>query len=162
MRAATLEQANLELEASLSPRIFRDQAGAKEALAQFVPVTARVEYVPDEECKRTAEQIVVTLHWAGWNFVHGGEKNPKESVFFDDVTVNAWAAGPVSADVTRAADAATALISELNRVGIAASPGGAAIDELPKGIVLIKVGLRPNPAQRRLRTGVGGNTLEVP
>jgi hypothetical protein len=64
-----LRAANLELEASLSARIFRSQKAAIEALGRFAPVRTRIEYPPGncDDCEATAEQICVVLHDARWH-----------------------------------------------------------------------------------------------
>ena len=116
-------------------------------------MVALVEYLPgDTECRRTAEHIHSMLDAAGWDLkpLH---RASEEAVFMDGITVfmdqSITHPAPVPDDVQHADDAADALLDELNRMGVRASMIGA---NKPHALIVIRVGLRPNPAaQRRSR-----------
>ena len=76
-----LRKDNLELESSLSPRIFNDQGEAGKRLSIFAPVNAIIEYLPDRECKRTTQQIALTLDLANWSII-AVRANPDERDYF--------------------------------------------------------------------------------
>ncbi len=132
MKAEKLHKENIDLEASLSPRIFKDQGGAARNLAVFTPVNAVIEYFPDFECRRTAGQIAGTLAMARWRFKLPIE-NPDEAFFSEGVTVGINAAGSeaMAPDIRRAAAAVDVLIVELNKTGIKAGSMPFVV-ELPK------------------------------
>ena len=145
VKAEQLHKENLELEASLSPRIFKEQVGAGERLSKFAPVNAVIEYLPEMECKHTAELIFTALqNFAKWNILEF-RANPNAIEFFDGVIVQVDTAGIVPEDVSRAGRAAEALISELNKTNIKAWRQAAA-QNFPIGVVVIRVGMKPNPA----------------
>jgi hypothetical protein len=75
--------------------------------------------------------------------------NPNEFVFFDGVIVQVNAAGIVPEDVERADKAAEALISELNKTKIA-SRMHAGDSAFPLGTIVVRVGMKPNPALERI------------
>jgi len=143
-----LHRENLELEASLSPRIFKDQSGAAKVLSVFSPINAVIEYLPDRECQRTAGQIALTLNMAGWTFP-AAKANPDEAAFFDEVIVQVNAAGVVPPEVRKAGDAADALVVELNKTDIKARRHAADLS-VAQGVIVIRVGMKPNPALKRL------------
>jgi hypothetical protein len=148
LSATQLEEDNLALEASLSPRTFEDQGAAADALKPFVPVAAVVEYLPDLECKRTGERVAFVLTSAGWR-LGPVRANPNESEFLDGITVQVNAAGAVPEDTQRAARAADALVAELNKRGLKAMRG-APDPKYEQGLVVVHVGMKPEPATERL------------
>jgi hypothetical protein len=70
-------------------------------------------------------------------------------VFFDGVIVQVDTAGTVSEAGRRARDASEALIDELKKSGIEAR-SHAADRSFPQGTIVIRVGMKPNPALQRL------------
>ena len=149
VKAEHLHKENLDLESELSPRIFKDQYGAGKALEPFAPVNAVIEYLPDRECRDTAGQIALTLHdFAKWKLL-SVNANSDESEFFDGVIVQIKSAGPVGEEVKRAEAGAEALISELNKTNIKARRHASARN-FPEGVVVIRVGMKPNPALERI------------
>ena len=69
VRAEQLHKDNLELEASLSDRFFRNQNDAIKALEQFRGTQASIKFPDDRECRSTAEQINLVLWEAKWKVV---------------------------------------------------------------------------------------------
>jgi hypothetical protein len=157
LRAEQLHKENLELEASLSPRLFKDQGGAGTRLSRFIPIKAVIEYAPDVECKRTAGQISVTLNdFAKWTLL---AVEPSEDVVFDGVLVQLGAqrisVNSKREGVERIRSAVAALVVELNRTNIKARTHAADF-KYPEDVVIVRVGIKPNPAMERIERELKG------
>lgn len=156
LRSEQLHKENIELEKALSGRIFNNQDDAARQLAKFGPVDVLIEYLPDWECRRTAGQVAFVLSEAKWN-ITGFVANPNDSVFFDGVGVAVNASGPVPEPIRRASDAGYALVAELNKTDITATTRAMGLS-FRLGLVVVRIGLKPNPVAQRLR-GISGNAL---
>jgi hypothetical protein len=168
IKAEELRKANLDLEATLSPRLFDDQDGAAKALRPFVPISAAIEYLPDLECSRTAEQINFTLQQAGWQVIKHEAANAGAK-FFDGVIVQVSddltprlagtpQGGAANDELVRrwrdtrqlvkhGSAAADTLVGELNKTHIGARTS-AVDDAYPTGTIVVRIGMKPIPPGR--------------
>ena len=154
----------LELEASLSDRIFQDQGASANALSVFAGTVAFVEYQDNAECKGAAEQINFVLRTAKWpTFGSPGENG---AAFFEGVTVSVgdkelmelMRDGRAMSELrlfqalrdkeSRSIQPADSLVAELNQHGIEARRH-ASDARFPAGTLVVRVGLKPNPLAKR-------------
>jgi hypothetical protein len=149
LRTEELRRDNLELEATFSPRFIKNTPTAVNGVSGYGSVKAIIEYVPDVECERTAKQIYWVLKSAEWD-VSPARAIPAERWFFDGVKVLCRSAGVVPADVKRAKEASEKLIEMLNANGIKTTVFAADLN-FAEGVVVIRVGMRPNPAAERMQ-----------
>lgn len=160
-----LRAKNLDLEATISPRILEQNLTAQ-ALKLFAGMSFFVASPTDFEPKRTAGQIRFMLVQAGWMLLR--VTPPRPFPFFDGVVIHGDIAGG-GEDKIRARAAIDLLVKTLNENGIIARSGYPVQDLGPTGI-LVLVGPKPLPAALQLRpesipanqTGgrVYGNILE--
>jgi hypothetical protein len=148
LRTEELHKENLQLESDLSPRVFRDQLAALQALSKYKSVQVIIQHLPDLECKRTAGKIAFVLHEAQWTILSQEAVN-MDTPLFDGVMVSVDTAGIVPENVRVAGNAAESLVAELNKTAIKAARRA---PELPlaQGVILVRVGMKSNPAAERL------------
>jgi hypothetical protein len=146
-----IRKENLEMEASLAPRTFYDQYAAGDRLKAYAPVKAVIQTLNDRECINTAAQIFATLRdFAQWNVKQEIARPENEWAFQDGITVNCGREGEASSDSYRASDAASELVDELNKTKMKATHMPR-IKNFAADVVVIQVGMRPNPALERTR-----------
>jgi hypothetical protein len=147
----------LELEKSLAPRVLVIRSDAQgrtnlDGMTPFAGIQAIIEYLPDPEVARTAQQIASAVVRTGWKVVGIVPKPDMNASFFDGVKVTPYAKrGPDMP--TREEDkqgkwclaAASSLVEVLRESGWQATIFPAGKDELPFNTVKIRVGLKPNP-----------------
>jgi hypothetical protein len=152
LKTAQLQRDNLELEAQLSPRLFRQQHDAANRLKAFSGFTVLLKYLSDPECKNTAEQIAFVLEAAGWKYtqiaVSLGPQLSLEDLFFvrPGVTVTDPMGGAFGIS---GVSPGTAVADELNRTGIDAMPTPSL--DGPEHTLIIRVGTKLSPDQKRLQ-----------
>jgi hypothetical protein len=138
--AANLRRDNLELEAGLLPRVFKEQQGAIQRLRQYAGTHVVLEYLTDLECKRTAEQIAFVLHEAQWIYSPKPNADP-DPMYMDGVTVAGDGIGR----------AVSAVVEELTNTGIETHSGPAGLFAIPEGTAIVRVGMKPNPVPKEDR-----------
>jgi hypothetical protein len=147
-----LRNANLTLEAAISDRTFKNQGGAASRLEKFGTVKAAIPYVPTDEALGTAKQIAWALWRAGWS-LQPRANVPAEAIFFSEgVTV-------CSSDESQSG-ARSALVDELNKTGITAT--SVANSRMPAGMIVIPVGVKPNPLEGKFFQDSMKELLEHP
>ncbi len=150
LETAHLHKENLELEAALSPRYIKDQGAMAKALSAFAETSAMIEYLPDAECQRMAGQINAALQMAGWNVLSVNARSNEPVLLLEGVWVQCgW--GDKNPDAPKLAEEAIdTLISELNKFSIHTKSRAGDIGVSP-GIVIIRIGVKPNPYANKLR-----------
>lgn len=98
----------------------------------------------DNEAERTAKQVWGTLNMAGWRL---SLRQPSDSPFADGVEIRVIRGDIFDARNAPGEAAAEELIKQLEKTAMSARNGHSLDDDaMPAGTVLIRVGMKPNPA----------------
>jgi hypothetical protein len=148
-----------ELNALNAPRLFRNQDEAAERWNKFPRlIHIQLEYLVENEAKRTAEQIAFVLNKAGLEYVPA--PRPVDQDMPDGVTVYLNAVAWRNMTQHHAAlmnSIAGGVIDELTRDGIKAVRGGSFNNWDDPSQLFIKVGTKPNPTEQNINSPISSH-----
>jgi len=102
-------------------------------------IAVAIPYAQTDESQRTAMQIAWVLWRSGWSLQPRANVPSQATVFSDGVNAS-------SSDESLS-DARAAIVDELNKTGITAT--STTNDRMPAGMVVVLVGVKPNPLQEK-------------
>lgn len=152
------KQQRLAMEESLAPRelpiVCCGPASNFLPLVPFRPMNVTIEYVPDAEAKRAADEISGFLSTAGWTVVPPSPNARLNAGYYDGVIVEYYSGRsyvggmPIyrnQADSERCSGAASQLLAILKANDwVARTDVGGDYSELPLSTIKIDVGMKPN------------------
>lgn len=149
-----LQKDILEAELSLADRALPIETDATRKLETFTPIEAVIAFTPDPECARTASQIATLLQMSKWKVARPSPTPPGTSLMPGVIVrVNTWAETEfresTSKESVMAREAVDALVAELKSKKIKARKNLSPHSD-PLNRILVEVGLRPSPLERRL------------